>query len=96
MRADDEAFEAPVRGQVRLDRRGLSTVLSGAVEQMAHGAEMWRTSAEGLRESGVDGVGALGVEQARQPPCGAAEVATALGERGEPGLAVRQCGMETI
>ena len=59
MRADHEPVEARVRRQMRLDRRGLPAVPSGAVEQVAHGSEMRRAAGQGLLDGGVDAVGGL-------------------------------------
>src|SRR5215475_5313259 len=57
---------------------------------------MRRAAGEGLLDGGVEVIGALGVEQLAKAPGGAAQVAAALGDGDEQGLAVGQRRVQPV
>jgi hypothetical protein len=96
VRADHEAIEAGVLGQVQLDCGRLAAILASAIEQVTYGTEVQGAAGQGLCEGGVDVLSALGPEQLGETRRGAAQVPAALGQRGEPRLAVGERGVEAI
>ncbi len=85
---DGGGLDARVVREHEVDGRGLAAGAVPSVAEVRHGGRADRALLESLGEGGVEGFGAVLVEQADQAIGVVGEALVALGERGEEGVGV--------